>query len=84
MDFCGGQKCSISISSGNYFQIGISYLQSNHSVSVGNSHVWEKGVIDVISLRYTPDSKVHEAIMGPIWGRQDPGGPHVGPMKFAI
>ena len=22
--------------------------------------------------------------MGPIWGRQDPGGPHVGPMKFAI
>ena len=24
-----------------------------------------------------PDSKVHEASMGPIWGRQDPGGPHV-------
>ena len=22
--------------------------------------------------------------MGPIWGRQDPGGPHVGPMDFAI
>ena len=22
--------------------------------------------------------------MGPILGRQDPGGPHVGPMKFAI
>ena len=20
--------------------------------------------------------------MGPIWDRQDPGGPHVGPMKF--
>ena len=31
-----------------------------------------------------PDSKVHGAIMGPIWGRQDPGGPHVGPMNFAI
>ena len=31
-----------------------------------------------------PDSKVHEANMGPIWGRQDPGGPHVGPMKLAI
>ena len=31
-----------------------------------------------------PDSKVHEANMGPIWGRQDPGGPHIGPMKFAI
>ena len=31
-----------------------------------------------------PDSKVHEANMGPIWGRQDPGGPHVAPMNFAI
>ena len=31
-----------------------------------------------------PDSKVHEANMGPIWGRQDPGGPHVGPMNLAI
>ena len=27
---------------------------------------------------------VHGANMGPIWGRQDPGGPHVGPMNFAI
>ena len=24
----------------------------------------------------TPDSKVHGANMGPIWGRQDPVGPH--------
>ena len=31
-----------------------------------------------------PDSKVHGANMGPTWGRQDPGGPHVGPMKLAI
>ena len=31
-----------------------------------------------------PDSKVHGANMGRIWGRQDPGGPHVGPMTFAI
>ena len=31
-----------------------------------------------------PDSKVHGANMGPIWGRQDPGGPRVGPMNFAI
>ena len=22
--------------------------------------------------------------MGPTWGRQDPGGPHVGPMNLAI
>ena len=31
-----------------------------------------------------PDSKVHGANMGPIWGRQDPGGPHGGPMNFAF
>ena len=41
-----------------------------------------------IAMRTTsgniPDSKVHGANMGPIWGRQDPGGPHVGPMNFAI
>ena len=30
------------------------------------------------------DCKVHGANMGPIWGRQDPGGPHVGPGNFAI
>ena len=31
-----------------------------------------------------PDSKVHGANIGPIWSRQDSGGPHVGPMNFAI
>ena len=31
-----------------------------------------------------PDNKVQRANMGPIWGRQDPGGPHVGPMNLAI
>ena len=31
-----------------------------------------------------PDRKVHGAHVGPIWGRQDPGGPHVGPMNLAI
>ena len=30
------------------------------------------------------NSKVHGASMGPVWGRQDPGGPHVGPRHFAI
>ena len=40
--------------------------------------VWQ-----LIKFNY-PDNKVHGANMGPIWGRQDPGGPHVGPMNFAI
>ena len=31
-----------------------------------------------------PDSKVHGAKMGPIWGRQDPDGPHVGPINFTV
>ena len=31
-----------------------------------------------------PDSMIHGSNMGPIWGRQDPGGSHVGPMNFAI
>ena len=31
----------------------------------------------------TPDSTVHGANMGPEWGRQDAGGPHVGPMNLA-
>ena len=31
-----------------------------------------------------PDSKVFGVNMGPTRGRQDPGGPHVGPMNLAI
>ena len=37
-----------------------------------------------IFIEIHPDSKVHGANMGPTWGRQDPGGPHVGPINFAI
>ena len=47
-------------------------------------HKWQ--LQDYLSLEPTsiPDNKVHGSNMGPIWGRQDPGGPHVGPMNFAI
>ena len=38
----------------------------------------------LLECRQAPDSKVYGANMGPIWGRQDPGGPHVGPMNNAI
>ena len=31
-----------------------------------------------------PYTNVHGVNMGPSWGRQDPGKPHVGPMNFAI
>ena len=36
------------------------------------------------SSKSLTDSNVHGANMGPIWDRQDPAGPHVGPMNFAI
>ena len=38
----------------------------------------------VDSLFNCHDSKVHGARMGPTWGRQDPGGPHVGHVNLAI
>ena len=38
----------------------------------------------IIQMQHYPDSEVHGANMGPIWGRQDPGGPHVGPINFVI
>ena len=38
----------------------------------------------MLSYQYIPDSKVHGANIGPVWGQQDPDGPHVGPMNFAI
>ena len=47
-----------------------------------NRHV---SVILSLNIRkgLTPDSKVHGANMGPIWGRQDLGRPHDGLMNFA-
>ena len=36
--------------------------------------------VHVAHMRY----KVDGANMGPTWGRQDPGGPHVGPINLVI
>ena len=41
-------------------------------------------VMALLTVRTNPDSKVHGANMGLKWGRQDPCGPHVGPMNLAI
>ena len=38
----------------------------------------------ILTLKITPDSKVHRANAGLNWGRQDPGEPHVGPVDLAI
>ena len=44
---------------------------------------WPGWNVQYFALVYS-DSKVHRANMAPIWDRQDPGGPHVGPMNCAI
>ena len=44
---------------------------------------WHELILNSSNI-YNPDSKIHGATMGPIWDRQDPDGPHVGPMNFAI
>ena len=40
------------------------------------------GILDHIVTK--PNYTLIARFMGPIWGWQDPGGPHVGPMNFAI
>ena len=42
---------------------------------------WRPGMVTL--PHHCPDSTIHGANMGPIWGRQDPVGPHVDPMNFA-
>ena len=44
---------------------------------------WDNKYATNRSMKKDPDSKVHGTNMGPIWGRQDPGGPHVGRINFA-
>ena len=41
-------------------------------------------VLWTLEIGMIAGSKVHGANVGPIWGREDPDGPHVGPMNFAI
>ena len=38
----------------------------------------------IYKVQAVPDSKVHGANMRPTWGRQDPGGPHVGHVNLVI
>ena len=40
--------------------------------------------LNILKSSAVSDSKVYGAYMGPTWGRQDPGGIHVGPMILAM
>ena len=41
-------------------------------------------ILEKLRICFYPDSKFHGCDKGPTWGRQDPGGPHVGSMNLAI
>ena len=59
--------------------------RGTHSVFFQASLLWRRVINEPRNHgNNVPDSKVHGAIMGLIRGRQDTGGPHVGPMNFAI
>ena len=75
------------ISTYKVFRKRIDAHGSNHHPNGEELPAWKYKTRAVSSFgifEQFPDSKVHGANMGPIWGRQDPGGPHVGPMNFAI
>ena len=68
-----------------FFSTGVTKLRSTRNSSSIPVQMTMTAVMNGLKEQVSgPDSKVHGANMGPIWGRQDPGGPHVGPMNFAI
>ena len=67
--------------SGGGTSAGIEWKPSGYNIGYNmRSNVRSNGEM----LPIYPDNKVHGANMGPIWGRQDPGGPHNVPMNFAF
>ena len=51
---------------------------------VADALVTSGAVASMAMVLTYPDSKVRGANMGPILGRQDPDGPHVGPMDLVF
>ena len=80
-------KKGITVHTGRHFKntYELVNLRARKFSILNKNHIFQcMGKISCVQLERYPDSKVHGASMGPIWGRQDPGGPHVGPMYFAI
>ena len=74
-----------SIQQGDCLEVGLIQVGLTSDVWNGDQAAATEMLTTWVSqLESIPDSKVHGANMGPIWGRQDPGGPHVGSMNFAI
>ena len=72
-----------------YAHLSIAGSACNMLVMWHNKNTWFNRPLDIShccpnNKSVSPDSKVHGASMGPTWGRQDPGGPHVGHTNLAI
>ena len=69
-----------------YYMLPSMYLQNHPGLMFIDTKLrWFHchGVVAFIP-QAVPDSKIHGANIGPTWGRQDPGGPNVGPTNLAI
>ena len=69
----------------NLTELELYFIDSTFQGSCTRLVVFLCCVANTIRSYFTdnPDRKVHGANMGPIWDRQDPGGPHAGPMNLA-
>ena len=59
------------------FAFGILTFHVHSRINLSNN-LCKRGAVIVAS-----QNKAHEAYMGPTWGRQDQGEPHIGPMNLA-
>ena len=59
-------------------------MESEWSGKVASPQIITRYADPTDYLDQYPYNKVHGAKMGPTWGRQDQGGPHVSPMNLAI
>ena len=80
----------IDLGSRGYFGVNVAYVNKISTFFCDNAKTDKSVIMELVAHVYHeyvitfPDSKVHGAMMGPIWGRQDPGGPHIGLTNFAI
>ena len=69
-------------------RLGICWIHKQYVEVDAIGHIWKLfSLAETVSYDLScahginiPDSKDHGANMGSIWGRQDQGGPHVGPI----
>ena len=73
---CANGHCSLAIFS-TLIQIRLNLFSLSPKSKWGNYY-------KILHMSPFPNSNVHGANMGPIWGLQDPGGPHVGPINVAM